>query len=685
MFQFRSVILGAAIAGVSLSAVGCGPSAGARRATSSGSVALSNDDALLYAADSDNGILAVVDTKSQQKIAEVKLGSNPSRVLVAKDDTIFVANKGSRSVSVVKRGDWTESMRLEVGVEPVAMQASDDGKMLYVISATSKTDASYGTLSAFDLKTMTLAWELRVGQEPRGLAIVNGDRAVIALSRDGQLVEVDLKQQKILGTSEFGASINASGRALGRDYVDSYSTFAARGIADLVASPDGKRIYAPALLAREDKIAKPPNTFGGYYSGGGPCNVGAVATQGLLVADTATTVTPKTDDVTSCFVSGAGTSGLGTDFPPTAINGVTVSDGSSASGGGYPLPYYESGPSAVNPVQGTTAAALDPTGTFLFLVNRETSNVVVLPAGRRDGSSYTKYGGLGYGSTTNARGVADVGAGADGIAISSDGSKAYVYSQFDHRVDVITASGNAVANTGKSISVAADVLPANVVAGRKLFFDAASTKMSATGTNVSCNTCHLEGRDDGHVWGFVDGPRQTPQLAGRKLGATAPYHWSGEFPEFATFMKHTITERMGGAGLDANQTAQLVAYLDTVPAPENPHKLAVPSAAQLRGRAAFEKAQCNNCHVGEAMTNNGFYNVGTMVTSGNQLDDQKALTKGFNVPSLLSLARAAPFLHNGASHSLEERIFSNPNDLHGVTSTLTNEEKADLVEYLKSL
>jgi cytochrome c peroxidase len=59
---------------------------------------------------------------------------------------------------------------------------------------------------------------------------------------------------------------------------------------------------------------------------------------------------------------------------------------------------------------------------------------------------------------------------------------------------------------------------------------------------------------------------------------------------------------------------------------------------------------------------------------------------GFNTPSLLGLARSAPYLHSGAASTLKERItVGKERDLHGKTAQLSEAEVDDLVEYLKSL
>ncbi len=59
---------------------------------------------------------------------------------------------------------------------------------------------------------------------------------------------------------------------------------------------------------------------------------------------------------------------------------------------------------------------------------------------------------------------------------------------------------------------------------------------------------------------------------------------------------------------------------------------------------------------------------------------------GLDTPSLLGLWRTPPYLHDGSAPDLEAVLLErNPNDLHGVTSTLTAVERAALIAYLLSL
>jgi cytochrome c peroxidase len=221
--------------------------------------------------------------------------------------------------------------------------------------------------------------------------------------------------------------------------------------------------------------------------------------------------------------------------------------------------------------------------------------------------------------------------------------------------------------------------------GRKMFFDARDTRLSAPQTNVACSSCHIDARDDGHVWNFPDGPRQTPSLAGRSTLTTGPWHWSGEFTSLDDFYNHTIRERMGGSGLSAIATNQMKLWLDTVPGPDNAQKLPQLTEQQAHGAQVFGKAGCGTCHSSENLTNGLNADVGSTVRTGTNPDTGVVLTKGFNVPSLKSVARTAPFMHDGSMKTLEERVFNNPSDSHGSTSSLSEDEKAALVSYLKTL
>ncbi len=658
----RSMLLGAVAAAISFSS--CTPPSSGTASRASGSLALSADDSTVFAVDTDNGVLAVINPTTKE-VRQVTVGKSPVRVIVGTDDTVFVSNRGDRSVSVVRKGDTAESARIPVGVEPSGMALSGDGKTLLVVSATALDRVDEGTLTAIDTGTLQKKWEVLVGEEPRAVAIIAGNRALVTLFKTGELVEVDLaKGEKVAAKTGIYEAANASRvSGAGPGGLGASSTFRPRAMADLIVTPQGDRVFAPVVWAREDSIGRRPTTAGGYYAQGGPCNIGAVATAGIVTVDTGSTPTPQIDDLTSCFSSG--TNSAAKDFPASTL----ASNAPDAPA-----------------IQGPTVGVLDPSGSWLMVLNRESRNVAFMPAWTRSGTNidFDKTG-------TSIRSVQNVqGHGADGLAVTADGKRIYVYSQFDHQLEIFDGSGtgaSAIITARPAIAnIASEVLSRDLAEGRKLFFDAKDIRMSSSKTTVACSTCHLEGREDGHVWQFPDGARQTPGLAGRKLLSTAPYHWSGEFTSLDAFNVHTITERMGGSGLDGPTSAKLDAFIDQLPLPENPLRVAMTGApVELRGKAAFEKAGCGTCHTGALLTNNSNADVGTLHSAGLNPDNGLVVRAGFNVPSLLGIGRTAPYLHDGSQLTLEERVLSNVGDRHGVTSTLSVDERADLIAYLKSL
>jgi YVTN family beta-propeller protein len=665
MNWFKPTVLWGGVAS-GLMMVACTPVAQGISSRASGSLALSSDDSTLYAVDTDNGVLAVIPLATPDQKTLVAVGKSPVRVVLGPDDTAYVANRGSNTVSVIRKGAKDVSATLETAVEPTGLALSADGRLLLVTSNTARDTATHGVLAAFDTATLEQQWELPVGEEPRAVAVVAGNKALVSLYKKGEVATVDLNRQAVTSDPSRAQAYTAANPTQGTRRSSSASTFHPRAAGDIITTPDGTRAFTPVVWARENFIARAPSAIsGGYYSAGGPCSIGAVATAGIVTYDTrGEEPSALVDDLTACASTGTN-SDSSSDFP--------VSTFASSAGG------------VERAVQGPTVGVTDPTGNWLFVVNRESQNVAIMPADRRAGDDI-RFGATG----TSIRNLVRIGQGADGIAISKDGTKAYVYSQFDHQVETLVARGAGdsaeVINAKTPIKVASDTLTSELAVGRKLFFNAIDPKVSSPQTTVACSTCHLEGREDGHVWMFPDGPRQTPSLAGRDLLQTAPFHWSGEFPTINDFNVHTVRERMGGIGLlklDADRLDAFISSLPTAPSP-----ISKASEAVARGRAAFEKAQCGTCHAGELLTDNSSRDVGTLNTLGSvkeERDNGLVVTKGFNVPSLKGLARSAPYLHDGSEQTLEERVFGNIDDKHGVTSTLSSDEKTDLVGYLKSL
>ncbi|MFO0626030.1 MAG: c-type cytochrome [Polyangiales bacterium] len=193
---------------------------------------------------------------------------------------------------------------------------------------------------------------------------------------------------------------------------------------------------------------------------------------------------------------------------------------------------------------------------------------------------------------------------------------------------------------------------------------------AGTPAGMACASCHPEGGDDGRVWTFTGiGPRRTPPLRGA-TSDTAPFHWDGDMTNLSHLLGDVLAQRMSAGLLTSAQQSALSHWIDGLPVLH----LKTPADAETlaRGRAVFEgPAGCADCHAGAALTNNDTVDVGT----GGR----------FQVPQLRGLAARAPYLHDGRALTLDHRLMLNDGDRHGRTSTLTAEQRADLVRYLESL
>ena len=123
------------------------------------------------------------------------------------------------------------------------------------------------------------------------------------------------------------------------------------------------------------------------------------------------------------------------------------------------------------------------------------------------------------------------------------------------------------------------------------------------------------------------------------------------------------------------------------------------SDQELRGKALFFSAEteCSSCHIPPLFTNYEFENIGlyTAYTDSGRarISDQPEDRGKFKVPTLRNVEVTGPYMHNGSIASLEEVVehFNSGGADHINQSAyvkplnLTNQDKADLVAFLKSL
>lgn len=321
------------------------------------------------------------------------------------------------------------------------------------------------------------------------------------------------------------------------------------------------------------------------------------------------------------------------------------------------------------------ALAFSPLGDYLLVALQGDNALVVL-----DALAAADAAGLGAFVTRLGTGAAPQGVCTDAVT-----NRTLVNDFLSRAVTVLETDalfrGGALSVPSSSVAtVAVEPLPATVLAGKRLFYDAGDPRMSAEGY-LSCATCHVDGGHDGRVWDFTgrgEGLRNTTTLHGRGGTAHGNVHWSANFDEIQDF-ENDIRANFGGRGFlgDADFAARaaplgapkagrsadldaLAAYVTSLATvPRSPFRNADGSltAEALIGAARFASLGCATCHAGARFTDSTtgaatLHDVGTRrTTSGQRLGAPLA---GIDTPTLLGVWDTAPYLHDGSAATLDD-------------------------------
>lgn len=274
--------------------------------------------------------------------------------------------------------------------------------------------------------------------------------------------------------------------------------------------------------------------------------------------------------------------------------------------------------------------------------------------------------------------------------------------------------------------------------GKKLYFD----KRLSIDDSVSCATCHDP------KFGFAENKKVSDGVKGGKGKRNAPtvlnavfydlQFWDGRAASLEEQAKGPIANsvEMGiphealveklkkietyqkefkdvfGENITIDNIVKAIAAFErTVIAGNSPFdrymygndKNALSDAAK-RGIDIFKnKGRCITCHEFlesyASFTDNKFHNIGVEMDKPNSDLGRYEATKNpkdkgaFKTPTLRNITLTAPYMHDGSEATLEDTIefynkggINNPNLDGGIRQlNLTKEEKADLLEFLKSL
>ena len=201
----------------------------------------------------------------------------------------------------------------------------------------------------------------------------------------------------------------------------------------------------------------------------------------------------------------------------------------------------------------------------------------------------------------------------------------------------------------------------------------------------SCATCHPDARVDGMNWDLLnDGTGNHKSTKSMVLAHKTPpcmalgVRANAEAAVAAGFVHIHFMPRQQS---DYNDVDEYLKALVPVPGPAIQPDGTLSESAK-RGKRLFHspKTGCASCHSGPYLTDLKMHDVGTETPSDFGETE-------FDTPSLIEIHRTGPYLHDGRYTTLEDLLFKGfHGDLKGERlNQLTDQEKADLINYLLSL
>jgi cytochrome c peroxidase len=522
------------------------------------------------------------------------------------------------------------------GRKPVAVACSPDGRRVAVSNLWS------GSLSLFTLDNSTLAsrGEVPLGPFPRSLVFANNEKLYVAVAGSDEIAEFDWTSRKV--THRWRAPREPRQLALSADgeYLAGASSRSAQ--VRLWNTRTGQQVW-------ERRIEDAFNLRGLVFTPRGVVCAHTVRREfpvsrenieeGWVIDNRLTRLALKRDAV-----------------PP--LEQIALDRRGTAVGDPHGL-------------------ALDPSSHRLALTGSGTHELLLLDTAALpwNGGDPGDFLDVGLAKDPDKLRRIPVGGRPLTIAFRPGGEQIVIANYLLDALQIIDVRTSKVART---IALGGPAQPTLARQGEELFYDATRSHHQW----FSCHTCHTEGHTCGLTFDTLNddsygNPKLTPSLRG--VARTGPWTWHGWQKDLVAGVVKSYTETMFGLKPTPEETRAVVAFLETLDHPPNPHRpKGQRSDAARRGEALFEgKARCVRCHPPPEYTSPHTYDV--------KLEPDGSPYPRWNPPSLCGVFDRGPYLHDGRARTLDELLQKPhaPEKLGG--QPLTPAERRDLLAFLESL
>ncbi len=640
--------------------------------THSSSILLDTARGRVWCVNPDNGSVSALDAKAKTMLFEIATGVSPQTLAQAPDGSIWVANRGSATVSVLSGvdGHVLATIPLPYGSRPHGIVFNPAGTAVYL-----SLDGS-GKLARLDPIARSVAAQIDLGPTPRALA-VSGDGKRILITRfisgisDAEVYEVDGVSFAKVRTFTLTPSLNPDTETGGAGILNDLSS--------IVISPNGGKAVITATKANTRR--------GRFVSGVDLIAENTVRTTLAFLDLDANTESPddRNDFDNASLASASVYSRLG-DLIFTSLEG---------SNSVHTRDPYNAG--AV--LERNKAVGLAPIGLAL------------------DARTKTLYVHAFMGRSVS---IWDVSPYNEADAIDKDSVVSRPLGQ------IATVSADALAPQilkGKRLfyNAADSQMSFNgYISCAVCHLDGASDlrvwDFSDRGEGLRRTTTMLGRAGTGH--GPVHWSANFDEIQDFENDIRGPFGGKG-FMKDADFQagtrKLTLGDKKAGLSPELDALAAYVSSLVQVDASPYRNADGTMTADAVAGEAIFNSAEagCARCHVpplytdshlsgpaakltadgrtgtlppGDFLTPQGFlvHDVGTLSPSaGHRLADTLL---GFDTPTLKGVWETPPYLHDGTAPTLMDVITTaNAGDKHGKTSQLTSAQKEQLVAFLRQL